>query len=121
MEYGTWNSGGDYVVHSFDISRSGDALSWIGPKEVSSTGGIYVQKDVIQYCGYPNGIFEYEDLTAMAHRSWAPTDPEGDLPMSLNFMEKKEHCPAGNTMRSRFCLPHGNGEKIQFGRFMKER
>jgi len=53
-------------------------------QKISSTGGIYVQKDgKSNNCGYPNGIFEYEDSTAYGNIEVGNPYLTTDLPMVL--------------------------------------
>ncbi|WP_018612581.1 Gfo/Idh/MocA family protein [Segetibacter koreensis] len=76
MEYGNGIMG-DMCIHMFDTVRWMLKLGW--PKRISSTGGIYVEKD-----GKSNitdtqcALFEYDDLNCVwQHRSWGtPANPE---------------------------------------------
>src|SRR5690606_31952827 len=76
MEYGNGIMG-DMCVHMLDTVRWMLALDW--PKKISSTGGIYVQKDgKSNIADTQTAIFEFEDLNCVwQHRSWgSPADPE---------------------------------------------
>jgi predicted dehydrogenase len=68
---------GDMCVHMFDAVRWMLDLSW--PTEVSSTGGIYVQKESIaNIADTQTAVFHYPALDCVwNHRSWGtPVDPE---------------------------------------------
>lgn len=68
---------GDMCVHMFDATRWMLNLGW--PKQISSTGGIYVQKEAqSNISDTQTAIFEYDDLNCVwEHRTWgAPSDPE---------------------------------------------
>ncbi len=81
MEYGN-GIVGDMCVHMFDGARWMLGLGW--PKRVSSSGGIYVQKE-----GKSNipdtqtAVFEYDGFNAVwQHRTWG-TAPDPDYPWAL--------------------------------------
>tara|TARA_R110002049_G_scaffold99069_3_gene241187 strand:+ start:15230 stop:16606 length:1377 start_codon:yes stop_codon:yes gene_type:complete len=108
MEYGNGIMG-DMCVHMFDTVRWMLELDW--PKRISSTGGIYVQKDgKSNIADTQTAIFEYEELNCVwQHRSWGtPADP--DYPWSFKLYGEKGTL-SGSTMRADF-VPHGEGEKI---------
>lgn len=76
MEYGN-GIVGDMCVHMFDATRWMLDLGW--PKKISSTGGIYVQKDSLaNTTDTQHAIFEYDELNCIwNHRSWGnAADPE---------------------------------------------
>lgn len=76
MEYGNGIMG-DMCVHMFDTVRWMLHLGW--PKQISSTGGIYVQKEgKSNISDTQTALFEYDELNCVwQHRSWgAPADPE---------------------------------------------
>ena len=76
MEYGNGIMG-DMCVHMLDAVRWSLNLGW--PKRISSTGGIYVQKDgKSNIADTQTAIFEFDNLTAVwQHRTWgAPVDKE---------------------------------------------
>lgn len=76
MEYGNGIMG-DMCVHMFDAVRWLLQLKW--PNRVSSTGGIYVQKEgKSNIADTQTAIFEYDELNCIwQHRTWGtPADPE---------------------------------------------
>jgi len=76
MEYGNGIMG-DMCIHMFDTVRWMLKLGW--PKRISSTGGIYVDKDgKSNIADTQHAIFEYDGLNCVwQHRSWGtPADPE---------------------------------------------
>lgn len=108
MEYGNGIMG-DMCIHMFDTVRWMLQLGW--PKRISSTGGIYVQKEgKSNISDTQSAIFEYEDLNCVwQHRSWGtPADPE--YPWSFKLFGEKGTL-AGSTMQYDF-IPHGEGDKI---------
>ena len=108
MEYGNGIMG-DMCVHMLDTVRWMLQLGW--PKRISSTGGIYVQKEgKSNIADTQTAVFEYEDLNCVwQHRSWgAPADPE--YPWSFKLYGEKGTL-SGSTMQYDF-VPHGEGEKI---------
>ena len=108
MEYGNGIMG-DMCVHMLDTVRWMLALDW--PKKISSTGGIYVQKDgKSNIADTQTAIFEFEDLNCVwQHRSWgSPADPE--YPWSFKIYGEKGTL-MGSTMKYDF-VPYGEGEKI---------
>jgi predicted dehydrogenase len=87
MEYGN-GIVGDMCVHMFDAVRWMLNLGW--PKRVSSTGGIYVDKQgKSNISDTQSAIFEYDDLNCVwQHRSWGtPADP--DYPWSFKIYGDK--------------------------------
>jgi len=108
MEYGNGIMG-DMCVHMFDTARWMLDLGW--PKRISSTGGIYVQKDgKSNISDTQSAIFEYDQLNCLwQHRSWGtPADP--DYPWSFKLFGEKGTLSA-STMQYDF-VPQGDGEKI---------
>lgn len=108
MEYGNGIMG-DMCIHMFDTVRWMLALGW--PKRVSSTGGIYVQKDgKSSIADTQSALFEYDGLNCIwQHRSWGtPADP--DYPWSFKLYGEKGTLEA-STMSYDF-IPEGKGEKI---------
>lgn len=76
VEYGNGIMG-DMCIHMFDTVRWMLKLGW--PKRVSSTGGIYVQKEgKSNITDTQSALFEYDDLNCVwQHRSWGtPSNPE---------------------------------------------
>lgn len=108
MEYGN-GIVGDMCVHMLDAVRWHLKLGW--PTKVTSTGGIYVQKE-----GKSNipdtqtAVFEFDNLNCVwQHRTWGnPTDPE--YPWSYKIFGDKGTL-ACSTMKYDF-TPVGNGNKI---------
>src|SRR5688572_21980539 len=76
MEYGNGIMG-DMCIHMFDTVRWMLKLGW--PVRISSSGGIYVQKEgKSNIADTQSAIFEYDGLDCVwQHRSWGtPADPE---------------------------------------------
>lgn len=76
MEYGNGIMG-DMCIHMFDAVRWLLDLGW--PKQVSSTGGIYVDKaGKSNIADTQTALFEYDGLNCVwQHRTWGtPADPE---------------------------------------------
>jgi predicted dehydrogenase len=100
---------GDMCIHMFDTVRWMLKLGW--PKKISSTGGIYVQKEgKSNIPDTQSAIFEYDELNCVwQHRSWGtPADP--DYPWSFTLYGEKGTLKA-STMAYDF-IPLGKGEKI---------
>ncbi|MGB5317912.1 Gfo/Idh/MocA family oxidoreductase [Eudoraea sp.] len=107
MEYGNGIMG-DMCVHMLDTVRWMLELDW--PNKISSTGGIYVQKDgKSNIADTQSAIFEYEDLNCIwQHRSWGtPDDPE--YPWSFKLFGEKGTL-SGSTMQYDF-VPYGDDVK----------
>ncbi len=110
MEYGNGIMG-DMCVHMLDTVRWMLNLGW--PKRITSTGGIYVQKDgKSNIADTQSAIFEYEELNCVwQHRSWGnPTDPE--YPWSFKLFGEKGTL-SGSTMQADF-VPYEDGKPIHF-------
>ncbi|WP_186755340.1 Gfo/Idh/MocA family oxidoreductase [Echinicola salinicaeni] len=108
MEYGNGIMG-DMCVHMLDTVRWMLDLGW--PSKISSTGGIYVQKEgKSNIADTQSAIFEYDDLNCVwQHRSWGtPADP--DYPWSFKLYGEKGTLSASVT-RYDF-VPQGKGEAI---------
>jgi len=108
MEYGNGIMG-DMCVHMLDTVRWMLALDW--PNRISSTGGIYVQKDgKSNIADTQSAIFEYDNLNCIwQHRSWGtPDDPE--YPWSFKLFGEKGTL-SGSTMQYDF-VPYGDGKPI---------
>jgi len=87
MEYGNGIMG-DMCVHMLDTVRWMLKLGW--PKSISSTGGIYVQKEgKSNISDTQSAIFEYDELNCVwQHRSWGtPNNPE--YPWSFTLYGEK--------------------------------
>ncbi|WP_373519359.1 Gfo/Idh/MocA family protein [Pricia sp.] len=109
MEYGNGIMG-DMCVHMLDTVRWMLDLGW--PRRISSSGGIYVQKDAdANIADTQTAIFEYEDLDCVwNHRSWGtPADP--DYPWSFKLYGDKGTL-LGSVMQYEF-IPEGDGNNIQ--------
>ena len=109
MEYGNGIMG-DMCIHMFDTVRWMLQLGW--PKRISSTGGIYVQKEgKSNIADTQSALFEYEDLNCVwQHRSWGgPADPE--YPWSFIIYGEKGTLKA-STMQYDFIPQEKGGAKI---------
>jgi len=107
MEYGNGIMG-DMCVHMLDAVRWMLQLGW--PKRISSTGGIYVQKEgKSNIADTQTAIFEYDNLNCVwTHRTWGtPADPEypwsfkiyGDKGTLAASTMKYDFTPVGNTVK----------------------
>ena len=108
MEYGNGIMG-DMCIHMYDTVRWMLQLGW--PVRISSTGGIYVDKEgKSNISDTQSALFEYKDLNcSWQHRSWGtPSDP--DYPWSFKLFGDKGTLEA-STMQYDF-IPQGKGEKI---------
>ncbi|MBT1703671.1 Gfo/Idh/MocA family protein [Chryseosolibacter indicus] len=100
---------GDMCVHMFDAARWLLNLGW--PKRITSTGGIYVQKESSSdISDTQTAVFEYDELNCVwQHRTWGtPADPE--YPWALKIYGDKGTL-ALSTMKYDF-VPDGDGNKI---------
>ncbi len=100
---------GDMCIHMFDTVRWMLKLGW--PKRISSTGGIYVQKEgKSNISDTQTALFEYDELNCVwTHRTWGPpADP--DYPWSFTLYGDKGKL-RGSTMQYDF-TPIGDGQKI---------
>jgi len=108
MEYGNGIMG-DMCVHMFDTVRWLLQLKW--PKRISSTGGIYVQKEgKSTIADTQTAIFEYDELNCIwQHRTWGtPADPE--YPWAFIIYGDKGTLK-GSVMKYEF-IPFGKGDRI---------
>ncbi|MGK6352260.1 Gfo/Idh/MocA family protein [Parapedobacter sp. DT-150] len=108
MEYGN-GIPGDMCVHMFDTVRWLLQLKW--PKQVSATGGIYVQKGgKSTIADTQTAIFEYDELNCIwQHRTWGtPADPE--YPWAFIIYGDKGTLK-GSVMKYEF-IPTGKGDRI---------
>ena len=108
MEYGNGIMG-DMCIHMFDATRWMLDLGW--PNRISSTGGIYVQKEgKSNIADTQTAIFEYNDLNCVwQHRTWGtPADP--NYPWSFKIYGEKGTL-SGSPMQYDF-IPVGEGNKI---------
>ncbi|MEZ2443675.1 Gfo/Idh/MocA family oxidoreductase [Chitinophaga sp. RCC_12] len=108
MEYGNGIMG-DMCVHMFDTVRWMLQLGW--PKRISSTGGIYVQKEgKSNISDTQSAIFEYDGLNCVwQHRTWG-TAADPKYPWSFKLYGEKGTL-AASTMSYDF-IPEGNGTPI---------
>ncbi|MFC4097328.1 Gfo/Idh/MocA family protein [Euzebyella saccharophila] len=108
MEYGN-GIVGDMCVHMLDTVRWMLDLGW--PKRISSTGGIYVQKDAkANITDTQNAIFEFEEMECVwKHRSWG-TPPDPEYPWAFKIFGEKGTL-SGSVMQYDF-VPVGDGKKI---------
>lgn len=100
---------GDMCIHMFDTVRWMLKLGW--PKKITSTGGIYVQKEgKSNISDTQSAIFEYDELNCVwQHRTWGtPANP--DYPWSFTLYGEKGTLFA-STMAYDF-VPQGKGDKI---------
>jgi predicted dehydrogenase len=105
MEYGN-GIVGDMCVHMLDTARWMLKLGW--PNRISSTGGIYVQKEgKSNISDTQTALFEYDGLNCVwQHRSWGtPANPQ--YPWSLTIYGDKGTLFA-STMQYDF-VPLGEG------------
>lgn len=110
MEYGNGIMG-DMCVHMLDTVRWMLDLGW--PKRISSTGGIYVQKEgKSNISDTQTAVFEFDNLNCVwQHRSWGtPVDPE--YPWAFKLYGDKGTL-AGSTMKYDFTPVARDGKKIQ--------
>lgn len=108
MEYGN-GIVGDMCVHMLDTVRWMLGLGW--PRRISSTGGIFVQKDgKSNTTDTQSASFEYEGLTInWQHRSWGSA-PDPDYPWALMLYGDRGTLKASVT-RYDF-IPRGQGKAI---------
>ncbi|MBX3420933.1 MAG: Gfo/Idh/MocA family oxidoreductase [Pirellulaceae bacterium] len=111
MEYGN-GIVGDMCVHMFDTARWMLSLGW--PTRISSSGGIFVQRDgKSNISDTQSAVFEYDHLHCnWQHRTWGqPVDP--DYPWAL-FIHGEKGVLKASTMRADF-LPHDpQGQALHF-------
>jgi predicted dehydrogenase len=109
MEYGN-GIVGDMCVHMLDTVRWMLGLGW--PKKVSSTGGIYVQKDSIaNITDTQTAVFEFDELNCIwQHRSWG-TPPDPEYPWAF-FIYGDKGTLKGSVHKYEF-IPNSGGETIK--------
>ncbi len=106
-EYGNGITG-DMCVHMLDTVRWMLKLGW--PTQITSTGGIYVQKEgKSNISDTQSAIFEYPELNVVwQHRTWGnPDDPE--YPWAFKIFGEKGML-AGSTMKADY-IPLNKDEK----------
>ena len=100
---------GDMCVHMFDAVRWTLNLGW--PKRISSSGGIFVQKESSATSSDTQiATFDYDDLNVVwQHRSWGdPVDPQ--YPWAYVLHGEKGTLKA--SINSYDFIPRGKGEAI---------
>ncbi|MEO1013016.1 MAG: Gfo/Idh/MocA family oxidoreductase [Bacteroidota bacterium] len=110
MEYGN-GIVGDMCVHMLDTVRWMLNLGW--PKRITSTGGIFVQKEAkANISDTQTAIFEFDELSCIwNHRTWGtPADPE--YPWAFKIYGEKGTL-AGSVKKADF-IPKGDGKPIHF-------
>lgn len=111
MEYGNGITG-DMCVHMLDTVRWMLKLGW--PTQITSTGGIYVQKDgKSNISDTQSAIFGYPELNVVwQHRTWGnPDDPE--YPWAFKIFGEKGML-AGSTMQADYIPLDKNEKPIHF-------
>lgn len=111
MEYGN-GIVGDMCVHMLDTARWMLGVGW--PKRISSTGGIFVQKEgKSNISDTQTAMFEYDNFNAVwNHRTWgAPADQ--DYPWALFIYGDKGTLKA-STMRADFIPQDKKAQPIHF-------
>jgi len=111
MEYGNGIMG-DMCVHMFDTARWMLGVGW--PRRITSTGGIYVQKEgKSNIADTQTATFEYDGFNAVwQHRTWGTT-PDPDYPWALFIYGEKGTLKA-STMRADFIPQGGNAKALHF-------
>ena len=109
MEYGNGITG-DMCVHMYDTVRWMLKLGW--PKKISSTGGIYMNKEAkSNISDTQTAIFEHDELNCVwTHRSWG-TAPNPDYGWSFTIYGDKGTL-WGSTMKYDFIPVDPKAEKI---------
>lgn len=109
MEYGNGIMG-DMCVHMLDTVRWMLRLGW--PRRITSSGGIYVQKEgKSNISDTQTAVFEYDGLNVTwQHRTWG-TPPDPDYPWAL-FLYGDKGTLKASTMRCDF-VPQGSGDAIR--------
>lgn len=101
---------GDMCIHMFDTVRWMLKLGW--PNRITSTGGIYVQKEgKSNIADTQSALFEYDGLNCVwQHRTWGtPADP--NYPWSFTLYGDKGTLRA-STMQYDFVADGKDGQKI---------
>jgi predicted dehydrogenase len=103
---------GDMCVHMLDTARWMLGLGW--PKRVTSSGGIYVQKEgKSNISDTQTATFEYEGFDAVwQHRTWG-RPPDADYPWALFIYGEKGTLKA-STMRADFIPLDKDAKPIHF-------
>ncbi|MHB0960208.1 MAG: Gfo/Idh/MocA family protein [Pirellulaceae bacterium] len=100
---------GDMCVHMLDTVRWMLGLGW--PHRISSSGGIFVQKEgKSNIADTQTATFEYDDLSLVwQHRTWGDA-PDPDYPWALTLYGDKGTLKASVTQYD--FIPHGQGKAI---------
>jgi predicted dehydrogenase len=100
---------GDMCVHMFDAVRWTLGLGW--PKHISSSGGIFVQKESSATTSDTQvATFDYDDLTvSWQHRAWGDA-PDPKYPWAYVLYGEKGTLKA--SINSYDFIPRGKGEPI---------
>jgi len=111
MEYGN-GIVGDMCVHMFDTARWMLGLGW--PRRVSSSGGIFVQKEgKSNITDTQTAVFEYDGFDAVwQHRTWG-TPPDPDYPWAV-FIHGEKGTLKASTMRADFVPVDKNDKSLHF-------
>ncbi len=111
MEYGNGIMG-DMCVHMLDTVRWMLGLGW--PKRITSTGGIYVQKNgKSNIADTQSAVFEYDALNCVwQHRSWG-TPADGEYPWAFTIYGEKGTLKGSVTQYD--FIPQGDGQRIHKG------
>ena len=108
---------GDMCVHMYDTARWMLGLGW--PKRITSSGGIYVQKDgKSNISDTQTATFEHDQFNCVwQHRTWG-TPPDPDYPWALFIYGDKGTLKA-STMRADFVPLDKNAKSIHFDCFFE--
>jgi predicted dehydrogenase len=108
MEYGN-GIVGDMCIHMLDTVRWMLGLGW--PTKISSTGGIFVQKEgKSNISDTQTAVFEYDGLNCVwQHRTWG-TPPDPEYPWAF-FIYGEKGTLKGSTMKYDF-LPAGKDKPV---------
>ncbi len=103
---------GDMCVHMLDTARWMLHLGW--PKRISSSGGIYVQKEgKSNISDTQTAIFEYPEFdVTWQHRTWG-TPPDADYPWAVFIYGEKGTLKA-STMRADFIPLDKSAKSLHF-------
>jgi predicted dehydrogenase len=108
MEYGN-GIVGDMCVHMLDTTRHLLGLGW--PTQVSSTGGIYVEKGgKSNIADTQSALFQYDGLNVVwQHRTWG-SSPDAKYPWAL--MIYGDHGTLKVSSASYDFIPEGRGQSL---------
>ena len=109
---------GDMCVHMFDATRWMLGVGW--PRRVSSSGGIYVQKDgKSNISDTQTAVFEYDDFhCTWQHRTWGDA-PDPDYPWAL-VIHGENGVLKASTMRADFIPNDKTAKPIHFDCFYEK-